>query len=359
MKIRISEPWIPIDRIDGIVQLEPAFLILGGALCAWLTWKVLLRKVSDKRHLRLKDLFRNLTGHMLVFTLFLVSYVALREYFPENRAVIRFASYLGLITIVGGAVVILKTWRILVLEYLFFSHMREGVPVLLVNISTLILSMIIGGWVIAEVFDIKVLPLLATSAIFSIILGLALQETLGNLFAGIALQFDKPYEIGDWIEVNPGNQIIVGQIQEITWRATVLVALTDELVTIPNRVLAQAKISNYSLKTRPIIRSQVFRLDPNVNIEEAKRALFDAISRVTKIRQSPAPAVLITETHESWLPFKLIYFVDDFGSQWSISDEVITKAVEALKRRGLKLAPPRLQIDPPPFQSEAGQKVHS
>jgi small-conductance mechanosensitive channel len=292
-------------------------------------------------------MFNNLGGHLLLFVGFLGAYSLLRYYFFELRGAIRVSSYLGLLTIISGAVVILKTWRIIVLEYLFFGHMRSGVPVLIVNISSLLVSILMGGWIVAEVFEVQLVPLLATSAIFSIILGLALQDTLGNLFAGIALQFDKPYEIGDWIEVNTGSQVIIGQVQEISWRAAVLTALTDESLTIPNRILAQSKISNYSLKTRPIIRSQIFRIDPTSDINLCKSLLLQAASRVTRIRQSPAPMVLITETHESWLPYKLIYFIDDFGSQWMVSDEIITSSVAELQRQGIKLAPAKIRLDSP------------
>jgi small-conductance mechanosensitive channel len=345
MKSRISQPWIPVERIDAVIQLEPALLILSFTIGAWLFWKLLLRKVSEKRHQRLRGLFANLSGHLLLFSGLLFSYVIFQEYLSQYPGATRFRGYLGLAVLVSGAVVIIKNWRIIVLEYLFFGHMREGVPVLLVNITTLVLSILLGGWIIAEVFEVQLAPLVATSAVFSIIVGMALQDTLGNMFAGVALQFDKPYEIGDWIEVNTGSQRIVGQVQEITWRATVLIALSDEAITIPNRVIAQAQINNYSLKTRPIIRSQIFRLDPNVDIELAKSTLLKAVRNIDKVRHNPAPMVLITETHDSWLPFKLIYFVDDFGSQWSISDEVISKSVTALNAQGIRLSAPRLSIE--------------
>ena len=115
-------------------------------------------------------------------------------------------------------------------------------------------------WIGAEIFNIRLTPILATSAIFSLVLGLALQDTLGNLFAGVALQFDKPYEIGDWIEIQSSGQKWIGQVYEISWRATVLIASTEESITVPNRIVAQAQIANYSTKYRPITRSQLFRL---------------------------------------------------------------------------------------------------
>src|SRR5262249_25507055 len=149
-----------------------------------------------------------------------------------------------------------KTCRILLFEYLFLSHMRAGVPLLLVNLFTLLLTLVMGGWLCTAIFDVKLGPLLATSAIFSVVLGLALQDTLGKRFAGVAMQFDKPYEIGDWIEIMLNGQKWVGQVQEISWRATVMVGISDEHISVPNRLMGQTQISNFATTKRPIWRSQ-------------------------------------------------------------------------------------------------------
>ena len=92
--------------------------------------------------------------------------------------------------------------------------MRAGVPVLLVNLFSLLLSAVIGFWMMTGIFEFNLAPLLATSAVFSIVLGLALQDTLGNLFAGVALQLDKPYEMGAAIEVTTSSQKWVGQVRK-------------------------------------------------------------------------------------------------------------------------------------------------
>ena len=163
--------------------------------------------------------------------------------------------------------------------------MRVAVPVLLVNLFTLLLSMVLGGWIVTDIFNVRLAPLLATSAIFSLVLGLALQDTLGNLFSGVAMQFDKPYEIGDWVEIQTGGtQKWVGQIEEISWRATVLIGFAEELITIPNRVISQSEISNFTRKGKPIIRSQVFRIAFGEDQVKVRRG--DA-GRRARVRRDP------------------------------------------------------------------------
>ena len=107
---------------------------------------------------------------------------------PVDRVI----AYLELGALIWSAIVFIKVTRILVFEYLYLSHMTVEFPLLLVNMFTLLLSIAVATWFAAEIFGVRLTPLLATSAVFSLVLGLALQDTLGNLFSGIALQFDPP-----------------------------------------------------------------------------------------------------------------------------------------------------------------------
>jgi small-conductance mechanosensitive channel len=134
-------------------------------------------------------------------------------------------------------------------EYFFFYSKKAGVPLLLVNIASLILFLIICAWAMTYFFDVKVTSVLATSAVLTIVLGLAMQETLGNLFAAISLQIDKPFAMDDWIELHHNGEIIAGQVKELSWRATLLQSMTDEMITIPNRTISQWQIINFSGKT--------------------------------------------------------------------------------------------------------------
>jgi len=335
---------VPVEKIESMVQLEPALVIIGLALGAWLGYKLLLRGISEERHRNLRRLFQNLSFHLLMMCGLFLSYYLITHFAPEEDAYERVGTYVGLFTLIFGATAFVKTARILLFEYLFLSHMRVAVPLLLVNIFSLLLSITTTGWVITEIFNIRLAPLLATSAIFSLVLGLALQDTLGNLFAGVAIQFDKPYELGDWVEVHNGGQKWVGQVNEVSWRATVLIGLGDEAITIPNRIMGQAQISNFSLKTRPIIRSQSFRLSYGTDLAKARQHLERAALGVPEVRKNPAPLVILSEAGESWITAKLVYFIDNYGSQFLIGDRVITAALRELDDAGIALATPRLTV---------------
>jgi small-conductance mechanosensitive channel len=345
MTARMSQPLIPADKIDSMLQLEPILMTLGLIFTALVIYKVFLRGVSEERHRNLTHLFKNLSMHVLFGTLTFVGYYAMNRLNADGSdTLVRVASYVGLVTIISWTTVFVKTCRILIFEYLFLSHMRVGVPLLLVNLFTLLITVVLGCWLLTEVFDVKLAPLLATSAIFSIVLGLALQDTLGNLFAGIAMAFDKPYEIGDWIEVTVNDIKWVGQVQEMSWRATVLVAIGNESISVPNRMMGQTQISNFSSKTRPVCRSQLFRVAHGSSIPEVKRVLGEAALQVKSILKYPAPFTYVWESNESFMTFKIVYFINDFGRHLLIGDEVITAGNEALQKAGFDLAPARILV---------------
>ena len=335
--------WIPAERIYESVQMEPAFVILGLSLLGWLIYKIFLRTVSPQRHEYLRRDFKELITRIVVTgTTWGLYEILLQSQGWWERA----APYVGLMTIVFGLYALIKSARILVYEYLIFSRMRAGVPLLIVNLFSLVLGLCLAGWVAASVFAVNLAPLLATSALISVVIGLAMQDTLGNIFAGIALQLDwKPYEIGEWLEIHNGGQTWVGQVHEISWRATTLLSMFDERITIPNRVMASSQIFNYSTKERPLIRTQTFRFGFEVPVVQVKEALMEAIDKVSSIRQYPRPLVLLRETTESWASYRLCYFLNDFGTQYQVGDEVNTAVLETLHKKGLKLATGRLQVD--------------
>ena len=89
--------------------------------------------------------------------------------------------------------------------------------------------------------------LLAASGVIAIVLGLALQSTLGDVFSGIVLNIAKPYSPGDWVILDDGLQ---GRVIETNWRATQILTGSNDLATVPNSVIAKGKLTNASHPTK-------------------------------------------------------------------------------------------------------------
>lgn len=340
-------------RILSIASLESVVILVGFSLVSWVIYKSLFRKISGERH----EIFQRQFVDLVTFGGFaLIAYAmtaAVNSYSTVTSGALVAAGYLGLATIILGTMAYIKVARIYGYIYFFYSSKKAGVPVLLVNILSLILTLIFLAWLMKAIFDIRLGALVATSAILSVVLGLALQDTLGNLFAGISLQIDKPFEIDDWIELKNGTDKIGGRVIELTWRSTLLVAITDEVIHVPNRIVAQSQIMNYSIKKKPFIRSQILRVPFGTDIEKTKSILVKAASETTGVVKDPAPIAVITETTDSWISLKAVMSINSYGSQFLIADEFYSKALKALRENGIALATSRLSIrtndqdDPP------------
>ena len=332
-------------KIQSVIRWEYLLELLALSGASWLFYKVALTDLSKERHRIFHRQFRELGTRIALAIVVFGLHTALLSYRELTTSATSILSCSGLLTIFLGAALAIKIFKVFVFEYFFFGSKKEGVPLLLVNVCSLILSMLILGWALTGLFGVQLSSVLATSAVLTIVLGLALQDTLGNLFAAISLQIDKPFELDDWIEIKTGSEKIAGQVKELSWRATTLLALTDEYTTIPNRSLAQCQIVNFSGKHRPFYRGHTFRIPFDAPLEQAKATLLEATSLVPDILAFPEPICIVLEAGDSWVLVKLAYAIRDYGAQYIIADKLHTKAFELLAARGIRLAAPRILLE--------------
>ncbi|MBY0414892.1 MAG: mechanosensitive ion channel family protein, partial [Bdellovibrionales bacterium] len=238
----MKEVRLPIERIEYFIQFESFIILAVVIIIGWSFYKLFLKKISEKRHGTLRHRFTR-TGFYLIFAgvMALIHWALVQATWADYFS-LKMANYIGLASFVILATVLVRLAQIYVYLYLFLANMNQGVPRLIANLFTLLFSTFLTGWIAADIFGFNLAAVLATSAIFTIVLGLALQDTLGNLFSGVALQIERPFQIGDWVEVHNSDDKWVGQIQEITWRATSLLGFSDELMVIPNKTIAQSQL---------------------------------------------------------------------------------------------------------------------
>lgn len=334
-----------LDKIKYFIQIDAFFIAYLFLVLDFIFYKIFLKKISEKRHLNLKNRFKStfivLSLSALLSGLHWMSY----EKF-DSSFLIKASNYFAFFSLLIGAVAVVKLGQIVAYLYLFFKNISQGIPRLIVNLLTVIFSLGVFSFLASEIFAIQVTAMLATSAVFSLILGLALQDTLGNLFSGVAMEMGQPYKFGDWIEVNSSDsKKWVGQVQEITWRATFLSSFSDEWIMIPNRTMAQSQIIIYSSNHMHLRHSQMFRLELSVDIDVAKKAIFEATAATSGVLSQPEPRVLLIESTESWLTMKVFYSISSFELKYRIADQVISKVIDRLKQKGICLATNQLALN--------------
>ncbi len=340
----MNDRFIQSQKLYQILEPETFVFVLLLGIFSVFFYKFFLKDATQERHYNIRAHLKQLAKYYIVLIIMYALYTLLLQSSGADDHLHRLLPYFGFSTFLVGCICFVKTSHLLVLQYLFLGSMRAGVPLLIVNIFSLILSIGLAFWTFTHIFGVQLTPLLATSAAFSIILGLALQDTLGNLFAGISLQLDKTFEIGNWLEVMNGSTKIVGQVKELSWRSTVLIGFSDELITLPNKLVSQCQVSNFSPSHSPILRSQTFKLPFNTDISKTLALLEQAATQISDVLPQPAPTAFVLETNDYGVAIKLIYFIENYGRQFSVGDKVITTALDLLTKNGIQTARPSIHI---------------
>ena len=193
-------------------------------------------------------------------------------------------------------------------------------------------AIVIGVLVLVATFVFED-KLLTTSAVGAVVVGFALQDTLGNAFAGLAIQSEKPFKIGDWIRVGEFE----GRVTEVTWRATKLRTKTGNFVVVPNNDISKHAIVNFSEPAVPT------RLELEVGASylstpgDVKAAVLEALSQVPRVLKAPAPDALLHAFDASAVTYRVRFWVDDFEYDDEARDEVRTAIFYAFGRRGIEI----------------------
>jgi small-conductance mechanosensitive channel len=217
---------------------------------------------------------------------------------------------------------------------IFEGQPREGRLIQDLIIGVIYVGAVLS--VVAYVFNVPVGTLIATSGVFAIILGLAMQSTLSDVFSGIALNLGRPYSIGDWIVLGDGTE---GRVVETNWRATHLLNGSNDLVVVPNSDLAKARLTNVSSPERSHGVRMTVRLAPTL----APAAMSDLMRTVllssNSILFTPEPTVQVKSLDASAVELELSFRVVDVSATTKAQNEVFDLVFRHAKAAGLALAP--------------------
>ncbi len=208
--------------------------------------------------------------------------------------------------------------------------------------------------IVAYVFDLPVKGLLATSGALGIIIGLALQSSLGDVFSGIALNIERPYRVGDWIILDDTLQ---GRVIETNWRATHILTGNQDVAIIPNSVIAKSRLVNCSTPTMIHGASIRVRLEPSLTPAAGCNLLKEVLLGSAHILRTPEPTVTIKDLSAEMIDFELSYSVADISAVDRAQNELFNRVFQAAAAAGAKFSP-RLGSSPsqtaPAAEEESG-----
>jgi small-conductance mechanosensitive channel len=178
--------------------------------------------------------------------------------------------------------------------------------------------------IISYVFDLPIKGLLATSGVIAIVLGLALQSTLGDLFSGIVLNFSRPYRPGDWVSIDGTTD---GRVIEINWRATHVLTAKRDLAIVPNSTIAKAKIVNSSSPSDLHGVTVTVRLAADASPAGGGEILRQAVLNTSLILATPAPLITVKSVTGDAVEFDISFFVDGLAQSTRAQNELSGRAV--------------------------------
>ena len=207
------------------------------------------------------------------------------------------------------AILIIRLVLLFFFDVFLVRSKKYRAPKLLKEITAFFLFIVAVVLILQDTLHVQVTTVLATSAIITVVLGLALQETLGNLFAGLALHLDPPFQVGDWIHIGD----ISGKVEEISWRATKLRTVNNDYIVIPNGTIAKEKLQNHTSPAAP----HAVRIDINTSYSVSPNRVSEIVNKVLSetenVTMNPPPEIRVNNYQDYVLNYQIKFYFHDYG----------------------------------------------
>ena len=213
------------------------------------------------------------------------------------------------------------------------STWRARVPRLFLDLTRFLLVVVGATLVLAAVWDSDIGGIMTALGVGTIVIGLALQETLGSIVSGVALLFERPFAEGDWIRVGD----TVGRVVDMNWRSVRLRTFDEDIATIPHLMIAKDLILNYTEPAKLHIEriSIGFSYDDAPNL--VKRTMLDIARSTEGVLMDPPPEVHTLSYDDFSIAYEVRVYVEDYGRLLEIRDDFTTRIWYAAKRAGLTI----------------------
>ncbi len=259
---------------------------------------------------------------------------------------------IAVVTVAVGAAVVRVTGYLL-FDVLFRKRKGREAPDILRFVVSVVGYSALFVIVFSFVFNRHLTGVLATSAVVSVIIGLALQDTLGNFFAGLSLHIEQPYHIGDAIRMGD----MLGRVESVTWRTTAFRTTNNSLIIVPNSRIAREPIEIYAFEseTRRVLRIPApYSASPQRVISVVR----DALKAVPGMAPARAPTIRVGDFADSSVTYEVLYWVTDHMVASEIDAVVRERLWYAFRRAGLDIPFPTRHVSiqrVPPRTAQAGQ----
>jgi small-conductance mechanosensitive channel len=311
------------ERVAMAILVAP-FLYLAGVLIG----RVLKRRAGVQLGM-LYQVFCIVLSVSVALRLFSLDYPLAR---PAN-AEFDLQREAGSLATLLGAFFLIALMRRFLWEIYFEEKKKREIPKFLREVAAIVVFLIVVLWVMGFSYHETIPGLLAGSGIAAVILGIAMQDMLGNIIAGLAVEFGKPFKAGDWLTVDK----YTAEVMEVNWRSTRLRTNDHISLEIPNSQMVKQPIINLTFPTRMhAMRVRVgveYSSPPNL----VKEVLMDAALGAKSVLKNPHPKIFLVEFGDSAVIYEIKFYFEDHMLYNEIVDNIQTNVWYGLDRHKIKI----------------------
>ncbi len=271
---------------------------------------------------RLKNPARIFFLYIVLFALALLAKI----YWP---AVYKFLYLLSLFIL---SLAIVVSISVVVFDIFLGRYRKVSVPAILRDIIIIFVYSLLVIVVLGQA-GVNVTSIVATSAVLTAVIGFALQDLLSSLLSGLAIQLEKPFKVGHWVQFDEQ----VGKIMELNWRSTKIQTLHRDIVIIPNNLITRSAVINFSVPTRVHRRKITIGMRYEAPPNYVRASIMRALDGVDGVLKDPAPFIGLESYDAYSILYKIYFFIEDFKRKEIIASDVRTRMWYQFRRDGLSI----------------------
>ncbi len=326
-----------------------ALILLLFAALGWIFENILvvgLKRATAKTKSDLDDILVHVAARPVFFIILLVGLklatLTVRE-LDAHRATVNGGFYV--LTAILVAWLGARIFSFITLRWFKAHRGLSGTPRLL-NIIAGVIIWLIAGIIILAHFEVEITPFLATLGVGGLAVGLALQGTLSNIFAGMHIVGDQPVRVGDFIEIEDGK--VSGIVEDIGWRSTRIRTRQDYTVIIPNARLADSVIQNFSMPDGKMRVGIACGVDYGSDLERVEHVTIEVLTAMQgKVRGVPKdarPEVRFQVFGESNVDFMVWCTVQRPEDRFFVKHEIVKRLHARYAKEGIEISWPVRKI---------------
>ena len=266
--------------LNILKYILPFALILCSFILGFLFEKrglKLLKKIAKRTGWEGYGIISSALRGIVLLWFVIAGIVAATFSFPINASVLEIIQKVLLATVLASGTFVVSKLAVGFVE-LYSSRREEGSPLtsLFENLTRLIIFSL-GLLIIIQSLGIAITPLLTALGIGGVSIGLALQNTLSNLFSGLNILTSQKVRVGDYIKLDSGEE---GYVTDIAWRQTIIKEFNENLIIIPNSQLISSNFTNYALPNREQLITVELGVSYDSNLEQVEMVTLEIAKEV-------------------------------------------------------------------------------